>query len=296
MPSALANARVLVAVAYAVALAAAVCVVIGLDGWHPLMIAAVADVAATLVVFGFSFYTNNSSIYDPFWSVAPLPIAAYWFASGAAAPGRLRTIIVVLLVAIWGLRLTYNWFRRWKGLADEDWRYVMLRSRHGRRYWLVSLSGIHMMPTALVFAGCLPLFVVFARPTSGFNAVDLAALLFTTTAIWLEARAVRQLAAFLMTRKEGPEFLRSGLWGKCRHPNYLGEVLFWWGLFLFGLAANPTYWWTAIGALSITLLFVYISIPMMDNRMLERRAGYESYQATVPALVPDIFGKKRKRE
>jgi Protein of unknown function (DUF1295). len=66
----------------------------------------------------------------------------------------------------------------------------------------------------------------------------------------------------------------------------LGEVLFWWGIFLFGLAANPSWWWTVVGALSITGLFMFVSVPWMDRRMALGHPAYAARLKNTPALFP----------
>ncbi|HET6981340.1 MAG TPA: DUF1295 domain-containing protein, partial [Myxococcaceae bacterium] len=136
-----------VSVAYAVALAVALATGWVVRGRSPVLVAALADVAATLVVFAFSVRHDNSSVYDPYWSVAPICIAAYWAGTGGV---DLRALLVVLLVTAWGTRLTANWVARWRGLRDEDFRYVEIRSKAGRLYWPASLLGIHLLPTAWV--------------------------------------------------------------------------------------------------------------------------------------------------
>jgi steroid 5-alpha reductase family enzyme len=77
-----------------------------------------------------------------------------------------------------------------------------------------------------------------------------------------------------------------GLWSRSRHPNYLGEIATWWGLWLLGLAAGFEWWWTVAGALGITLMFVFASIPMMEKRLLRMRPEYASYRAKTPMLLP----------
>ena len=86
-------------------------------------------------------------------------------------------------------------------------------------------------------------------------------------------------------RHRADGFITTGVWAWCRHPNYLGEVGFWWGLFLFALAAGWGNWWTIAGPAAMTILFVFISVPLMDRRML-RRPGYAEYLNRVPALIP----------
>ena len=78
------------------------------------------------------------------------------------------------------------------------------------------------------------------------------AVTLTFGAIWLEARADKELRRFRLSNPPAGEFLHSGLWAWSRHPNYLGEMGFWWGLWLFALAANPGWWWSVVGPLTIT--------------------------------------------
>jgi steroid 5-alpha reductase family enzyme len=271
-----------VALAYAVALAAALAVGWALRDRHPIFVAAAADLLATLIVFGFSVGYDNSSLYDPYWSVAPLPIVLCWSAAGGLG---LRPFLILVLVALWGVRLTGNWVARWRGIDDEDFRYQEIRRRTGRLYWPASLVSIHLMPTIWVFLGLLPLYPALARP-SPIAVLDVAALVVTAAAIAIEAMADRQLRAFLRTRRDPEAVLDKGLWAYCRHPNYLGEVLFWWGLYLFGLAAEPAWAWSVVGPLSITLLFAFVSVPWMDRRLLLRHPAWAQTMNFLPALLP----------
>ncbi|MDX1460702.1 MAG: DUF1295 domain-containing protein [Xanthomonadales bacterium] len=254
---------------------------------HPVAFMLTADVVATLVVFAFSCWYGNASTYDPYWSVIPMLIVLHWAVtdvSGAAVP--VRQWLVVGLVWAWGARLTWNWIERWQGLGDEDWRYVLLRSECGERYFLVNLFGIHLLPTLLVFAGVLASWPALADARNDLNWLDLLAAVVTFIAICLEESADRQLRRHRASGDAGR--LQSGWWARSRHPNYFGEVLFWWGLYLFALAANPGWWWSGIGALAITVLFVTVSIPMMDRRMLKRDPAYQRVMDRLPAMIPKI--------
>jgi len=255
-------------------------------GWSPVWSAALADLAATVVVFGFSVALDNSSMYDPYWSVAPAVIAPWWLArlGGFVGPTAARQAVVLALVLLWAARLTWNWVRRWHGLKDEDWRYADYR-KLGPLYWPVSFLGFHLMPTVLVFVGCLSLVPALSPSSRTLNILDLAGLLVTGGAILVEATADRQLWAFLATRKRG-QILDTGLWALTRHPNYFGEVAFWWGLWLFALAADPTRWWTIVGPAAITALFLGISVPMMDRRMLSRHPSYAAHMSRRSAFLP----------
>jgi steroid 5-alpha reductase family enzyme len=274
-----------VALAYALALGAALAAGAALRGRHALLVAAAADLCATLAVFAASVRHDNSSLYDPYWSVAPVPVAAYWAWAGEGAPAW-RQALVLLLVSAWGVRLTANWAARWRGLADEDFRYAEIRRRTGRLYWPASLVSIHLLPTAWVFLGMLPVHAALSGPGRPLGLLDLAGAALAGGAIAVEALADRQLRAFLRSRPDPAAVLDTGLWALCRHPNYLGEVLFWWGLLLLGIAADPGSWWRGVGALSITLLFLLVSVPWMDRRMAERHPAWAARMASAPALLP----------
>jgi steroid 5-alpha reductase family enzyme len=279
------RAALLICLAYVVALAAALLTGSLLAGQHPIVVAGVADVAATLVVFGFSRALDNSSVYDAYWSVAPVPLAIY--AATLAPQGALgvRHGLVLVLVGIWAARLTWNWARGWEGLHHEDWRYVDLRQKTGRLYWPASLVGLHLMPTLMVFLGCLSLFVVLPAEAAPLGILDVVAAVVTFAGIGLETVADAQLRAGVASGAFAGRSFDRGLWAWSRHPNYLGEVTFWWGLFLFALAARPSAWWTVAGPVAITGLFLGISIPMMERRMLVRRADFAERMRRVSVLL-----------
>ena len=273
--------------AYLLALVAALASGMALQGRNPIVVALVADAVATVVVFAFSLTLDNSSMYDPYWSVAPIPIVVYWaMAPGGGDAVALRQALLVLLVTAWGLRLTANQLARWHGLGDEDYRYVDIRRKTGKLYWPASLVSLHFFPTAWVFLGLLAAWPALNGPGRPFGWLDVVGVAVTGGAIALEAVSDLQLRRFMTSRRERGAMLDTGLWAWCRHPNYLGEMGFWWGLWILGYAAQPGWWWTAVGPLSITLLFVFISVPMKDRRMLAHHPEWAARMKQVPAFLP----------
>jgi steroid 5-alpha reductase family enzyme len=217
--------------------------------------------------------------------VAPIAIAA-WLALGPGTRHGLdaRTAAIVTLVTAYGLRLTWNWLRGWPGLHHEDWRYVDFRQKTGRAYWLVSFAGLHLFPTVMVYLGCLPLHAALVDPGAPFGALDVLAIVVTGGAILVEGLADEQLRAFRRTHPDG-RICDQGLWRSSRHPNYFGEISFWVGLWLFGVAAGAP-WWTAVGVAAMLALFLGASIPMAEARSLRRRPHYAEHQRRVSRLVP----------
>jgi steroid 5-alpha reductase family enzyme len=258
----------------------------------PLAEALIADVVATVVIWALSELLRNASLYDPYWSVAPPVIAIAWAVGGDG--DATRAVLVCGLVAAWGVRLTLNWATGWRGLGHEDWRYRKLRAdTRGRLpFWVVNLGGIQLMPTLLVFAGLLAVYPAVTSAAHGFGALDVVALVVTAAAIVTEATADLQLRAFTRDPAHREATADRGLWAVSRHPNYLGQIGFWWGLWLFALAADPAWWWTVGGPLAMVALFVTVSVPMMDVRSLERRPGYAEHMAAVPALIPRLTRRR----
>jgi steroid 5-alpha reductase family enzyme len=283
----------LVAVAYVVAFAVAVVVFVSardalpttgfVGDWGPLF---VADVAATAVVFAFSVMLKNHSTYDAYWSVAPIAIVLWLWLEAPTGDG-LRQVVVLALVLAWGLRLTWNWAHGWAGLHHEDWRYRQIAQQTGRAFLLVSFLGIHLMPTVMVFLGCLSLRAALHSDVA-FGVFDVVAAVVTAGAIAIEAVADTQMRAFLARpRDDGGDrpVMDEGLWAISRHPNYLGEILFWIGLFLFSRAAGgPTH--DVVGSVAMVILFSTVSIPLMERRQASRREAYRVYQQRVPVLLP----------
>ena len=244
-----------------------------------------ADVIATVIIFLFSLFFRNASFYDPFWSVVPFVICLLWVYR-SDSEYFWRDIFLLTSFFIWGVRLTSNWVKGWKGLKHEDWRYGALRKQTGKWYPLVNFSGIHFFPTVIVFLGMLPAYYSIMQAEKEISYLDLIALSVCITAALIEYYADEQQRAFRLNRKDEKEFCQSGLWKFSRHPNYFGEVLFWWGIYLFILSANPAFWWTIIGPISMTMMFLFISIPMMEKHLLEKRPAYRNYQANISSLIP----------
>jgi len=257
-----------------------------LDGepWLKLLI---ADVIATVLTFIFSLIFKNASVYDPYWSVQPIIIL--WCAA-LASPVSAAGVLLLIAVTLWGIRLTANWAYTFKSLEHQDWRYTMLNEKTGRLYPIVNFFGIHLVPTLIVYACTLPAFYVILNPAK-INFFTVLGFLVCISAFLLQGIADLQMHAFRKRATGG--FIREGLWKYSRHPNYLGEILMWWGVAALSVSVLPQMWYLAAGALLNTLLFLFISIPMADKRQA-RKDGFAAYKAETRMLLP--LKKKIKTE
>ena len=268
------------AVALVYVLAAAVGILIynalSLPLWLSLL---VADVAATVVTFLFSVLFGNASVYDPYWSVQP-PVILIAFAVGR----ELTALGVLLLIAVcfWAVRLTANWAYTFGNLTHQDWRYTMLKEKTGVFYPVINFVGIHMVPTLVVYGCVLP--AVFAI-VQGLS-ITVGSVLFLCLSLGAATmQGIADIQMHKFRKNKASAFIRVGLWKHARHPNYLGEILMWWGVALAVICASPAAWYLAAGALSNTVLFLAVSIPMADGRQ-SRKEGFAEYKAHTRALLP----------
>jgi len=281
------RALLLVTTSYVMALAAGWATILFARIEDPLILTLAADAVATIVIFGWSLAYDNSSFYDAYWSVIPIAIVLYWMSLADPAVPELRTAAVLFVVSVWGARLTWNWARGWTGLDHEDWRYVDFRNQFPRGYWLVSFTGVHFFPTLIVFAGMAAVYPALTRGGRDVGWIDLVALAVGAGGIAFEGIADQQLRAYVIGPKQPGETLRTGLWRYSRHPNYLGEMMIWWSLFLFGLAADPEWAKFAVLApLAMSGMFLIVSIPLIEKRSLERRANYQQVIDETSMLIP----------
>ena len=251
-----------------------------------------ADVLATIVVWAFGLLYENVSVYDPYWSVFPPVVFLLW----AFYTGNWSLPVILLLIAswYWGWRLTRNWVITFKGIAHEDWRYTKYRSLHPALFHLINFFGLNMVPTLVVFAAMLPGLQLYQPSLSasglsaegGLSSLSVAVLLIGCL-ICLASATIQ-----LIADKQSHDFRAAhpgqvcnvGLWKRGRHPNYFGEIQFWWGIWIM-YAAIYGFDWFILGPIAMTALFLGISIPLMEKRQLANKPAYADYRKQTRLLI-----------
>lgn len=241
------------------------------------------DIFLTLFIFMFSFRFGNASMYGPYWSVIPAFIIGYWWYSTIAIPNYLVWGVTTVIVFIWAISLTYNWARSWQGIQQQDWRNSHYQDKTGKWYLMANFVGIHMLPTLLVWVACIPLAYIFTSNET-FTWLNWMGVAIAAIGILFELESDSQLYKFKKLAGS-KDVLINGIWSRIRHPNYLGEMLFWCGLYIMSINTF-TPWYAASGAIGITLMFVFVSIPMMDKHLLQTRPSYAGYMLKVGGLLP----------
>lgn len=246
----------------------------------------VSDLIATLIVYLFSLIFRNPSIYDPYWSVAPMVIVPFilWHTGSY----QFFSIFVLALVELWGLRLTIIWLISFKNLNSIDWRYVQLKEKHPKLWPLLNILGICYLPTLVVFLGLMPIFAYFSTFATATSINILGFILSAVIGLGgviIEGVADGQMLKFKKDPNNVGKINQTGLWKNSRHPNYFGEIAFWFSLFLFSMTISNR-WVLLFCPLIVFLLFAFISIPMMEKRQLANKKGYDEYKKKTNLLLP----------
>ena len=255
-----------------------------------------ADLVASLVVFIFCIAFNSFSINDQFWTVQSSVFSLYF--GYLADTFNLRLYLVILLLNVWSFRLLSNFFLNGiPHISYEDWHYSIFRPKFKSKmaYFGFGLVSFILMPAILVFFGCMPLYYI-AKSDEPFNSADIIATLIVLVAIVFEGVADSQLRNNNRQNTASTSArpcMDKGLWSLCRHPNYFGEVSFWFGLYAFGLAAGASIFADMfyalvffLGPFAIFSMIFFGSLPMMEERQLKRRKEfYKGYMKRVPFKI-----------
>lgn len=272
----------IVTAAYVLAMIAAVGVFAHVSHLGPIWGVLIADLAATVVIWVVGARVMNASLYDPYWSVIPPVVLAYWWSLTGfdLSPNK---VMIMLVITWWAIRLTSNWARDWPGLDHEDWRYQEMRADAGKMYQVHNLLGICVFPTVLVFLGMLPALPVLSTNAPSNMILDIVAFVAGIGAATIQLFADGQMRKFRFKKQANETnqaFYTGGLWAWSRHPNYFGEVLMWFSLWLFAISAGLGNWWTGVGWVGMLALFLFVSCPWMDRRSAAKREGYAEHMET----------------
>jgi len=239
-----------------------------------------------------SLALRNVTVVDSLWGLGFVLIAWLTFFLGDGHAGR--RWLVTALVTLWGVRLSVYLTRRNLG-RGEDPRYAEWRVKSGDRFWLHSLFKVFMAQAFFMWVIALALqYVQLSALQAVWTVWDGLGVLLWSLGFLFESVGDSQLAAFKADPGNRGRVMDRGLWAYTRHPNYFGEALMWWGIFLIALAA-PGGWWTVISPLTITAVLLKMTgIPLTERLLVERRPGYGDYIRDTSAFIP-WFPKKRSK-
>lgn len=248
----------------------------------PVALCGLAIAAALFAaVWGVSVARRDAGLVDRFWGLG-FVVLAWWYAGSGHGAGYLAAI----LVSVWGVRLSgyIAWRNRGRG---EDRRYAAMRERHGRRFAVRSLFTVFLLQALLLWVIAFPLFAATRGEWSGAAAVPLGA---AGSAVWFAGFLFETVGDFQLARfKRDPanrgRVLDRGLWRYTRHPNYFGDMLVWWGLYLVACAHGG--WWAVFAPALMTLFLARVSgVTLLEKQLVKSKPGYRDYVCRTSALIP----------
>lgn len=245
------------------------------------LVATATVLAAMAVLWVVSVRISDASIADVAWGLLFVLVAGLGLFLGDG--WLLRRLLVALLVAAWGLRLAFHIGRRNLG-RGEDRRYARWREEHGASWPLRSLFTVFGLQGLLAVVIALPVLRAQSSPVPAHPTwLDVAGLLVWGVGFAIEVIADAQLEAF--KRDDTGGVMSRGLWRYSRHPNYFGEAVLWWGLWLVALP-TPFGWATVVGPVTITVLLRFVSGVPLAERAMEGRSGWDRYVRETSPFVP----------
>ncbi len=271
-------------VLYIVAIFVGIITFLNLEGLSLIWRLLISDVAATLVIWIFSLIIKNASAYDPYWSVIPpIILILVFFHLGLSSSFPIYLMIAGL--SIWSLRLTYNWAKNWEGFHEQDWRYTIMYQKSPKLFFLSNLFGIQLFPTLIVFVQLIgAIYFMSMDPTlTLFTWIGFAVMVISAM---IQFVADGQMRSFKEKTKGQKLCIEEGLWKYSRHPNYFGEVMVWWGLYIIYFGSVMRLDLLILAPIAMTSLFLFISIPWMEKKIIKTRPEYSEYQKRVSMLIP----------
>jgi len=248
---------------------------------HPYTIALFAILGVGAVSWLFSVIKRNVSFVDSLWSLFFLLVAVV-FAAGAQ-PLSVRGTLVLVLVAIWALRLSiYITARNWG--KPEDYRYQTIRANNEPHFVFKSFYIVFGLQGILAWLVAMPLLPAITS-NAALNGLDMIAVALWLVGFVFEAGGDYQLARFKARKDSQGRVLDTGLWRYTRHPNYFGDFCIWWSFYLFAVASGG--WWSIASPLLMSFLLLKVSgVVMLEKTITDRRPGYANYIRCTNAFFP----------
>lgn len=234
-----------------------------------------------MIAWVVSLVRKDVSIVDTLWGLFfLLALAIYQHVSDAAGP---RATVVLVLVAIWALRLSLYIAIRNHG-QPEDPRYRAMREKNDPGFSYKSIYLVFGLQAVLATIIALPLLAA-SGGNAPLNLLDYIGIALWLTGFFFEAVGDAQLARFKANPANRGQVLDSGLWRYTRHPNYFGEATLWWGYFF--LAAATGGWWTVISPLIMTFFLLKVSgVALLEKGLSETKPQYADYVRRTNAFIP----------
>jgi|GEM_PF-1842164 len=237
---------------------------------------------------------RSTWLIDPYWTIIPLFIAHFYVAHPFSNGDPTREVLAVVLLWVWSIRLTHNYFRRerWQLGAREDWRFAKKRREWPRHFWWIQFFYAYVSQHFMLVGLTLPFWAIAFRPAP-LDALDVVLAAGALAGIVVAHLADTTLHTFMEANRDREargeakvELLEEGVWRYSRHPNHFGEQLFWWCIAGYGMRLGEA--WTVAGTAFNTSTLIVVMI-MVERRIMQResrRELYAAYRRRVAFCIP----------
>ncbi len=231
--------------------------------------------------FIISLIKKRNDVADIAWGLGFVLIAFFLFFTQAASP---ISILIYILVALWGTRLAIHIGSRSRG-KEEDFRYRKWREEWGSNFLIRSYLQVYVLQGFFMYIISLPIIIACISIENSVNSFTYIGFVLWLTGFLFETIGDYQLSVFMKNKKTKGDIMQTGLWRYTRHPNYFGEVLLWWGIFIITFPLENGIW-GIISPLTITFLLLYVSgIPMLEAKYKDN-PQFQEYKKRTSAFFP----------
>ncbi len=250
-------------------------------------IAALSVFIYMLIFYLIAQIIKNNSIVDIGWGpgfvVISLVMLIYTGHTG------LYNLVVFSATTVWAVRLSIHIMKRNLG-KPEDFRYANWREEWGKKEPWIAFYKVFMLQGLVMLIISFPVIVSFTSFRENFSTINYLGLAVFLFGLVFETTGDLQLSEFKKKKENKGKIIESGLWKYTRHPNYFGEAVVWWGIYLLCFGQGLEYI-TIISPITITLLLRYVSgVPMLEEKYKDRE-DFRHYARKTPVFIPFI-GKR----
>lgn len=232
------------------------------------------------LVFWIAYKTDKFSVMDIAWGLGFVLVAIVGHAQNYSSPPK---VLLLVMTCAWGLRLAGYIYLRSKG-QPEDPRYTKMREQWGANYLREGYKKVFLAQGVALFVVSLPVQLGMSSELEHFGLKQILGFGIWLAGFGIECWSDWHLNQFKRNPANKGKLCMDGPWAYVRFPNYLGEMVLWWGIWIYIL----NFWtaWTIVGPLTICYSLLKVTgIPMIEQNNMQK-PGYPEYAARVPRLIP----------
>lgn len=247
-----------------------------------------ASVLFMSLIFLIASDRKRFDLIDVAWGLAFISIAIVAYAGQSSYEIFSVQTISLVLVVVWGLRLSIHIYRRWDRSKTEDKRYTKLQKSYATKPGGAAVNiyiRVYLLQALLAVLISLPIITINLVHPQQPGLLTLVGGIVWLIGFYFEAVGDFQLSRFIAKTSSKGGLMTEGLWKYTRHPNYFGEVVQWWGLFIITVATQ--YWWLALlSPIIITVLILFVSGVPLTEKNFAGRKGWNEYVKRTSKFLP----------